>query len=58
MTVIKDSKSKLCYLTDGQFWYQAKQAKGPYEFTQTPPTELVKMLPKDYLLYKSDAADE
>jgi len=47
MTVIKDSKSKLCYLTDGQFWYQAKQAKGPYEFTQTPPTELVKMLPKD-----------
>ncbi|MBE0352945.1 MULTISPECIES: carbohydrate-binding family V/XII [Pseudoalteromonas] len=47
MTVIKDTKNKSLYLTDGHFWYQAKQAKGPYKYTQSVPADLANMLPKN-----------
>ena len=47
MTVIKDTKNKSLYLTDGHFWYQAKQAKGPYKHTQSVPADLANMLPKN-----------
>ena len=47
MTVIKDTKNKSPYLTDGHFWYQAKQAKGPYKYTQSVPADLANMLPKN-----------
>ena len=47
MTVIKDTKNKTLYLTDGHFWYQAKQAKGPYKHTQSVPADLANMLPKN-----------
>ncbi|WP_421420226.1 carbohydrate-binding family V/XII (plasmid) [Pseudoalteromonas lipolytica] len=47
MTVIKDTKNKSLYLTDGHFWYQAKQAKGPYKYTHSVPADLANMLPKN-----------
>lgn len=46
LTVVRDKKSKQVYLTNGHTWYQAKSATGPYEVTTTPPTDLVKMVPK------------
>ncbi|MDQ9091604.1 carbohydrate-binding family V/XII [Pseudoalteromonas haloplanktis] len=46
LTVVRDTKSKQVYLTSGALWYQAKDAKGPYVETTSPPADLVKMIPK------------
>ena len=46
MTVVRDTKSKIVYLTTGYVWYQAKTINGPYQITTTPPTDLVSIVPK------------
>lgn len=42
--VIREKKSGTTYLSDGAFWYQAKDPTGAYAVTQNPPADLVKML--------------
>ena len=41
MTVVRDTKSNLVYLTTGFVWYQAEKVEGPYTVTTTPPADLV-----------------
>jgi hypothetical protein len=43
--VVRNTKSKTCYLSSGALWYQAKDPMGPWTHTTSPPTDLVKMLP-------------
>lgn len=51
MAVARNKKSKVCYLSSGALWYSAKSPLGPWEITNSPPADLVKMLPK------ADSAD-
>lgn len=44
--VVQDKKNNVFYLTGGNIWYTAKSATGPWEVTQSPPADLVKMAPK------------
>lgn len=46
MTVVRDTKSNVVYLTTGFVWYQAEKVEGPYTVTTTPPADLVKIVPK------------
>jgi hypothetical protein len=43
--VVRNTKSKTCYLSSGTLWYQAKDPLGPWSPTTNPPADLVKMLP-------------
>ena len=43
--VVRNTKSKTCYLSSGTLWYQAEDPLGPWASTQSPPSDLVKMLP-------------
>ena len=43
--VVRNTKSKTCYLSSGTLWYQAKDPLGPWSPTMNPPADLVKMLP-------------
>jgi len=44
--VAQDKQTNTFYLTSGDFWYSAKSATGPWASTQSPPADLVKMIPK------------
>jgi hypothetical protein len=44
--VARDSKTGMVFLSNGQQWYQAKDALGPWNPTKSPPADLAKMLPK------------
>jgi hypothetical protein len=43
--VVRDKRSKACYLSSGKLWYSAKDPLGPWQPTTTPPADLVQMLP-------------
>jgi len=45
--VVRDKRSKACYLTSGKLYYTAKDPLGPWQPIAQPPADLVKMLPKD-----------
>jgi hypothetical protein len=45
--VMRDKRSKTCYLSSGKLWYSAKDPLGPWQSITKPPSDLVKMLPKD-----------
>jgi hypothetical protein len=44
--VVRDTRSKACYLSSGSLWYSAKEPRGPWAPITTPPADLVQMLPK------------
>jgi hypothetical protein len=44
--VVRDAKSKTCYLTSGKLWYSAPDPKGPWKPTTSPPADLVQNMPK------------
>jgi len=44
--VVRDTRSKVCYLTSGTLSYSAKDALGPWQPIANPPADLVQMLPK------------
>ncbi|HNP34840.1 MAG TPA: carbohydrate-binding family V/XII [Woeseiaceae bacterium] len=46
VVVVRRKKTDKYYLSSGQFWYQATDAMGPWMTTNSPPADLVKMLPK------------
>ena len=46
LMVARDTRSKLCYLSSGSLWYQARDPLGPWDVTHSPPADLVAMLPK------------
>ncbi|MCJ7591881.1 MAG: carbohydrate-binding family V/XII [Woeseiaceae bacterium] len=43
--VVRNTRSKTCYLSSGTLWYQAEDPLGPWSPTTNPPADLVKMLP-------------
>jgi hypothetical protein len=43
--VVRNKKTRMCYLSSGTLWYQAKDPLGPWQPTRAPPADLVKMLP-------------
>jgi hypothetical protein len=45
--VIKVTGQSQYYLTSGSLWYQASNELGPWEVTDNPPSDLVKMVAKD-----------
>ncbi|MGE0639799.1 MAG: carbohydrate-binding family V/XII [Thermoanaerobaculia bacterium] len=44
--VVRDKRTKSCFLTSGKLWYSAAEPGGPWTPLATPPDDLVKMLPK------------
>ena len=44
--VAQDKQKNIFYLTSGNLWYTANAATGPWASTQSPPADLVKMIPK------------
>jgi len=44
--VVRDTKSKRCYLSSGTFWYEASDPLGPWSPTSNPPADLVQAMPK------------
>jgi hypothetical protein len=44
--VAREKQSKTCYLTDGAFWYTARDPLGPWATTSSPPRDLVEMVPQ------------
>ena len=44
--VVRDKRSKACYLGSGSLWYSAKDPLGPWAPISNPPADLVQMLPK------------
>jgi hypothetical protein len=45
--VVRDKKSGMCYLSDGKYWYSAKNPKGPWTSISKPPAEIAKLVPPD-----------
>lgn len=43
--VVRNSKTGNCYLSSGTLWYQARDPLGPWTHTESPPSDLVQMLP-------------
>jgi hypothetical protein len=46
VVVVRKKRGKDYYLSSGRFWYTAKDPMGPWTSTNSPPADLVKMLPK------------
>ena len=44
--VVRDKAKDTYYLSSGKLWYNASSATGPWTITESPPKDLVKMLPK------------
>ncbi|WP_219622723.1 carbohydrate-binding family V/XII [Shewanella sp. GutCb] len=44
--VARNQQTKKLYLSSGTFWYTADNPMGPWQTTEYPPEDLVKMLPK------------
>ncbi len=47
LLVVRDKRSKACYLTSGKLYYTAKDPLGPWQPISQLPADLVQMLPKD-----------
>ncbi|MCU0251084.1 MAG: hypothetical protein MUE61_12795 [Vicinamibacterales bacterium] len=45
--VVRDTRSRVCYLTSGPLWYTARDPLGPWQPTSSPPADLVANMPKD-----------
>ncbi|HVS23997.1 MAG TPA: carbohydrate-binding family V/XII, partial [Gammaproteobacteria bacterium] len=45
LAVIRDKKSGTYYLSGGQYWYSAKDPKGPWESIKAPPENIAKLIP-------------
>jgi hypothetical protein len=46
--VLRDKRTGACYLAGGKkTWYTARDPKGPWTPTQSPPAEVVKLVPPD-----------
>lgn len=43
--VVRNTRSKTCYLSSGALWYEASDPLGPWAPTTSPPKDLVEMLP-------------
>lgn len=43
--VARNTKTNKVYLSSGTFWYVADKPMGPWQVTQYPPADLVKMIP-------------
>ena len=43
--VVRNTRTKQCYLSNGTLWYQSRDPLGPWQQTTSPPADLVKMLP-------------
>jgi hypothetical protein len=43
--VVRNTRSKTCYLSSGTLWYRAQDPLGPWTHTTSPPADLVQMLP-------------
>lgn len=43
--VARSTKTKKVYLSSGTFWYVADNPMGPWQVTEYPPEDLVKMIP-------------
>lgn len=43
--VVRDTRSKRSYLSSGALWYQADDPLGPWSVTQSPPSDLTRMMP-------------
>ncbi len=43
--VVRDKRSGACYLSGGKFWYSAKDPKGPWTPTTSPPADIAKLMP-------------
>jgi hypothetical protein len=43
--VARNTKTRLVYLSSGTWWYEARDALGPWSPITTPPADLAKMLP-------------
>ncbi len=43
--VVRNTKSRECFLSSGTLWYRANDPLGPWTPTEKPPADLVKMLP-------------
>ena len=43
--VVRNTRSKTCYLSSGALWYEANDPLGPWTATNKPPSDLVEMLP-------------
>ena len=46
MLVARHRKTKTCYLSSGALWYQARDPLGPWKVTNSPPSDLVAIVPK------------
>ncbi|BFM22434.1 carbohydrate-binding family V/XII [Gilvimarinus japonicus] len=44
--VVHNKSQNRFYLSSGNFWYSAKSALGPWQTTNSPPADLVAMLPE------------
>jgi hypothetical protein len=45
--LVRDTRSRVCYLTSGRLWYTARDPLGPWQPTSSPPADLVANMPKD-----------
>jgi Cu/Ag efflux protein CusF len=45
--LVRDTRSRVCYLTSGPQWYTARDPLGPWTPTSSPPADLVANMPKD-----------
>lgn len=43
--VVRNTRTKTCYLSSGALWYEAKDPLGPWSVTNKAPKDLVEMLP-------------
>jgi hypothetical protein len=43
--VVRNTKTKVVYLSSGPLWYQAQDPRGPWAQTKSPPADLIKLLP-------------
>jgi hypothetical protein len=46
MLVVRNKKTNICYLSSGTLYSQANDPLGPWALTNSPPADLVEMLPK------------
>jgi hypothetical protein len=45
LAVVYDKKTMTYYLSGGQYWYNAADAKGPWQSIQKPPDAIAKLVP-------------
>ncbi len=45
LAVVYDKKTRTYYLSGGEYWYNAKDPKGPWQSIQKPPEAIAKLIP-------------